>query len=230
MTVKDTAFEVPLEGRRFAASLSAPRAASGLVILVHSRSSREHPRHRYMAGALGDAGIATMTLDFLQEGERRYARELFDVELHSTRLRGARRWVESQWPGRFSKFGYFASGTGAAAALQAAAAEPQGVDAIVAIAGRPDVAHFWLPLVKAPTLLIVGGADAELCAHNADACSRIDADKELCVVPGVTDVFGEARPFIVERTRDWFLTHFGATAGAKARAAGPRSAAAAPQG
>ena len=87
-----------------------------------------------------------------------------------------------------------------------------------------------LPLVKAPTLLIVGGDDAELCAHNADACSRMDTDKELCVVPGVTDVFGEARPLIVERTRDWFLTHFGEEAGAKPVAAGRRSPAAASHG
>lgn len=230
MSLHNKHFDVPLEGGHFRARVSVPRNANGLVILVHSHSSRQHPRHQYMARALDGAGIATMTLDFLHDGERRYARELFDVEMHSTRLREARHWVEGQWPGRFEQFGYFASGTGAAAALQAAAAEPRGIKAIVAIAGRPDVARFWLPLVKAPTLLIVGGGDKELCAHNADACSRINTDKELCVVPGATDVFGEACPFIVERTRDWFLTHFGAVSHAAGARPGRRSRAAAPHG
>lgn len=55
--------------------------------------------------------------------------------------------------------GYFSASTGAAAALVAAAQLGEIVGAVVSRGGRPDLTADSLPLVKAPTLLIVGGLD-----------------------------------------------------------------------
>ena len=50
--------------------------------------------------------------------------------------------------------GYFGASTGAAAALQAAAREPQEIAAVVSRGGRPDIAMEYLARVTAPRYLL----------------------------------------------------------------------------
>ena len=63
-------------------------------------------------------------------------------------------------------FGYFGASTGAAAALIAAAKLPNDIATVVSRGGRPDLAANYLPRVKAPTLLLVGGLDTEVIELN----------------------------------------------------------------
>jgi len=58
---------------------------------------------------------------------------------------------------------------GAAAALAAAAHSPKAVSAVVSRGGRPDMAGAALKQVRAPALLIVGGADGVVVGLNEDA-------------------------------------------------------------
>src|SRR6266536_1540646 len=53
--------------------------------------------------------------------------------------------------------GLFGASTGAAAALVVAAEPPLQIAAVVSRGGRPDLAGPSLGLVRAPTLLVVGG-------------------------------------------------------------------------
>jgi len=51
-------------------SLGLPPSAEGIVIFAHgSGSSRLSPRNRFVADALGRAGLATLLLDLLTEEE-----------------------------------------------------------------------------------------------------------------------------------------------------------------
>lgn len=63
--------------------------------------------------------------------------------------------------------------------------------------------------VRAPTLLIVGGSDAEVLALNEAARNRMRCPWGLAVVPGAPHLFEEAVTLeqIVELARDWFLRH-----------------------
>jgi alpha-beta hydrolase superfamily lysophospholipase len=105
--------------------------------------------------------------------------------------------------------GLFGASTGAAAALVAAAAPDAGIAAVVSRGGRPDLALPWLEHVKAPTLLIVGGADTVVLGLNRQAQARLRCPNRLEVVAGATHLFEE--PGTLEEAaglaRDWFTRH-----------------------
>jgi dienelactone hydrolase len=108
--------------------------------------------------------------------------------------------------------GYFGASTGAAAALVAAAAEWRGkIKAVVSRGGRPDLANEALGVVRAPTLLIVGGDDRVVIALNRQALKKLACEKRLEIVPGATHLFEEpgALEHVAVLAVDWFLLHMG---------------------
>jgi len=208
--------EVQANGTTLYANLGLPDEPRGLVIFAHgSGSSRHSPRNNYVAGLLQDAGLATLLLDLLTEEEEavdRVTREhRFDIGLLAERLVGAARWAGHEDRIGDLQAGMFGSSTGAAAALVAAAREPDYVDAVVSRGGRPDLAGEALDRVEAPTLLIVGGEDHPVIPLNEKAKQRINGPVELTLVPGATHLFEEpgALDRVAELTRDWFLEHLG---------------------
>lgn len=194
--------------------LVAPANASGIVLFAHgSGSSRRSPRNQYVARTLQSRGLATLLFDLLTPEEERRdaydARYRFDIARLAERLVGATDWLRLQ-PGLSGlPTGYFGASTGAAAALVAAAQRPDDVSAIVSRGGRPDLAGDWLPLVQAPTLLIVGGADHEVIALNRSAQSRLTATNQLIIVPGATHLFEEpgALDEVARLAGDWMVDH-----------------------
>ena len=105
--------------------------------------------------------------------------------------------------------GYFGASTGAAAALCAAAEIGSGIGAVVSRGGRPDLAASRLPQVRAPTMLIVGGADWQVLALNEEAAKLLRCEHELAVVPGATHLFGEpgALELVADLAAGWFSEH-----------------------
>ncbi|MDQ3893409.1 MAG: phosphoribosyltransferase, partial [Actinomycetota bacterium] len=83
------------------------------------------------------------------------------------------------------------------------------VRAVVSRGGRPDLAGAALPDVRAPTLLIVGGADRVVLDLNRDAMRTLQAPVELEVVSGATHLFEEpgALEQVARLARDWFARH-----------------------
>jgi putative phosphoribosyl transferase len=76
-------------------------------------------------------------------------------------------------------------------------------------AGRPDLAGDALGRVRAPVLLIVGGADAAVLDLNRSALARLTAIKKLEIVPGATHLFEEpgALEAVVVLAANWFEAH-----------------------
>jgi pimeloyl-ACP methyl ester carboxylesterase len=113
-------------------------------------------------------------------------------------------WIGApRWP-----LGVFGASTGAAAALQAAAARPAAVGALVLRGGRPDLAPD-IARVHAPTLLVVGGADAEVLRLNRQAAQHLHCRKRMEVVPGATHLFEEpgALDAVALLAAHWFTAH-----------------------
>jgi putative phosphoribosyl transferase len=190
-------------------SLSVPLSAEGLVIFAHgSGSSRLSPRNRFVAEALGQAGLATLLFDLLTEQEAQDRANVFDIPLLAGRLQAAVRWARLAAATKSLPVGYFGASTGAAAALQAAAADKE-LAAVVSRGGRPDLAGPALGLVEAPTLLIVGGDDVEVLALNRAAQRRLRCENRLEVVPGASHLFEEPGTLeaVVALARRWFLDH-----------------------
>jgi dienelactone hydrolase len=210
--VRITVGAVTLDG-----DLVVPPGARGIVLFAHgSGSSRKSPRNRRVAGQLQEAGLATLLFDLLtQDEERRDAvtAELrFNIELLADRLARATDWVASQPSLRELPVGYFGASTGGGAALVAAALRPHAVHAIVSRGGRPDLAGEYLPLVKAPTLLIVGGRDTPVIEMNRAAFDQLRlVQKQLVLVPGATHLFEE--PGTLDRVANlasaWFVRYLG---------------------
>ena len=181
----------------------------GIVLFAHgSGSSRLSPRNTFVAQALQHAGLATLLFDLLTEQEAANRSNVFDIPLLAGRLSQATTWLGTVAAGRDLPVGFFGASTGAAAALVAAAGR-NDVQAIVSRGGRPDLAGDALERVTAPTLLIVGGLDAEVLALNRSACRRLGGESRLEVVPGATHLFEEPGTLesVVALARAWFLTH-----------------------
>lgn len=206
-TVQVTAGLAVLEG-----DLVLPRNARGVVLFAHgSGSSRHSPRNRQVARKLQREGLATLLVDLLTVEEERVderTRDLrFDIPLLAQRLVGAIDWLGAQTETRGLSIGLFGASTGAAAALVAATERPDAIGAVVSRGGRPDLAGELLPLVRAPTLLIVGGRDDVVIRLNEEARSHMRAQVRLQIVPGATHLFEEPGTLeeVARLAREWFL-------------------------
>jgi dienelactone hydrolase len=211
--VEERPVKVALGPKELEGDLRMPERAGGLVLFAHgSGSSRHSPRNRYVARLLNEANLATLLVDLLTFEEemidRRTVHLRFDIGLLATRLAAVTDWLARQPATRDLPVGYFGASTGAAAALVAAAERPH-VRAIVSRGGRPDLAGRALRLVRAPTLLIVGGEDREVIELNREAYAQLLCEKQLVIVPGATHLFEEpgALDVVAQLAREWFDRH-----------------------
>ena len=215
-TVSSREVRIPAGKAGLHGDLCLPQEASGIVLFAHgSGSGRHSARNRRVAQHLQRNGIATLLFDLLtaEEDQRDvHTREhRFDIALLTRRMQDATAWVHSRDDLRGLSIGYFGASTGSAAALIAAARLGRKVSAVVSRGGRPDLAGpAALAEVKAPTLLIVGGADPGVTELNEDAYARLRCAKELVVVPGATHLFEEpgALDLVCEAASAWFSKHF----------------------
>jgi putative phosphoribosyl transferase len=194
--------------------LTIPTDAAGTVLFAHgSGSSRHSPRNRYVAGVLQQAGLATLLIDLLtraEEEEDAIAGHLrFDVGFLADRLLAATDWLTSRPQTHALPLGYFGASTGAAAALVAAAERSEILGAVVSRGGRPDLAGPVLANVRAPTLLIVGGADEPVIGLNERALQQLPGEKQLVIVPGASHLFPEpgALEEVAHLATDWFARY-----------------------
>ncbi len=198
--------EVVIGARQLAGILGIPHDATGLAVFAHgSGSGRMSPRNNQVAAGLREAGLATLLLDLLTPDEEGDRRNVFDVALLASRLSEAADWTRTHPKLKALPIGYFGASTGAAAAL-IATAEHRNVAAVVSRGGRPDLAGGALRAVRAPTLLIVGGADTPVIALNRSAFAELSCEKDLVVVPGATHLFEEpgALDQVVIHAKRWF--------------------------
>jgi len=202
--------EVTIGPLRLPGDLHVPMNAGALIVFAHgSGSSRLSPRNRAVARAFNERGMATLLFDLLDPAEERDRRNVFDIPLLAERLITAVRWVEHEADLARLPLGLFGASTGAAAALVAAARMGSRIGAVVSRGGRPDLAKQILDQVTAPTLLIVGGFDAEVIELNEEALVRLNTEKALEIVPGASHLFPEpgALERVFELAGDWFDRH-----------------------
>ena len=194
---------VTLEGR-----LTVPDDPRGVVVFAHgSGSSRHSPRNQAVAEDLHAVRLGTLLFDLLTEAEAEDRAKVFDIPLLGRRLDQATRWLVGQPSCRALAVGCFGASTGAGAALWAAAEPGSPIRAVVSRGGRPDLADTRLPLVTAPTLLIVGGADPVVLELNHEAAAAMRCENDIVVVPGATHLFVEpgALAQVAVLAARWFL-------------------------
>jgi len=209
--------QVTVEGGGVAlpGDLTVPDDPSGLVLFAHgSGSSRHSPRNQAVAASLNAAGFGTLLFDLLTPDEERkdaLTGELrFDIPLLARRLTLAVDWLDGS--GELAErlpCGLFGASTGAAAALATAGERPGRVLAVVSRGGRPDLAGPLLADVRAPVLLIVGGADVQVRELNEALLGDLPDGSDLAVVPGAGHLFAEpgALDQVAALAAGWFTRH-----------------------
>ena len=189
--------------------VAVPQAV-GVVVFVHgSGSSRASPRNRFVADVLHEYRLSTLLFDLLTDVEATDRRNVFDITLLGGRLGEALNWLRLQHDTAPRRIGLFGASTGAAAALLAAAHNPAWIGAVVSRGGRADMVMDELQEVQAPTLLIVGGLDAEVLHLNRSALRALRCHARMEVVPGATHLFEEpgALDTVAHLAGEWFATH-----------------------
>ncbi|MFB6080338.1 MAG: dienelactone hydrolase family protein [Haloferacaceae archaeon] len=208
----ETHVRVPVDGVELEGSLAVPADATGLVVFAHgSGSSRKSPRNAFVAAVIRERGLGTLLFDLLTEAEDERRENRFDVSLLTDRLVAVTEWLWARDDTRDLRVGYFGSSTGAAAALRAAARLGDDVGAVVSRGGRVDLAEEVLADVRAPTLFVVGGADAQVLERNREAYDRLACRKDLHVVEGAAHLFeGEGElEAVADVAADWFADALG---------------------
>jgi len=201
---------IPTGGILLEGQLVIPDGASGLVIFAHGAgSSRLSPRNNYVAGLFQENGFGTFLFDLLTEQEDLVYSNRFNIDLISERMAGSTRWVKDNTAARDLPIGYFGASTGSAAALKASVEGSVDIRAVVSRGGRPDLVMEILPMVKAPTLLIVGGEDTVVISLNMEAYKALTAEKDLKIIPGATHLFEEPGKLdeVAELAAQWFTAH-----------------------
>jgi putative phosphoribosyl transferase len=213
IVLSERSVQIPPSG--LSADLTVPLNVRGVVVFAHGTgSSRLSPRNRFVAGSLQQSNLATLLLDLLTAGEERIDLETrhlrFDIGLLADRLVQATTWLAGDADLGSLPVGYFGASTGAAAALLAASQLQHTTRVVVSRGGRPDLAGTALPLVKAPTLLIVGGYDHTVIELNEKAFSALRCEKKMEIVPGATHLFEEhgALERVAALADAWFERHF----------------------
>jgi putative phosphoribosyl transferase len=201
---------VPIGSLTLEGALVIPERAQGLVLFAHgSGSSRHSPRNNFVARVLHAGGLGTLLIDLLTEKEDEVYETRFDINLLTKRLLLTTQWLQQQSHTSGLPIGYFGASTGAAAALKAAAAAGSLVQAVVSRGGRPDLAEPDLADVRAATLLMVGGEDDIVIDLNRQAYERLQAHKEMVIIPGATHLFEEPGTLeeVARLATDWFKNY-----------------------
>ncbi len=212
LLVGERAVQIPSGTVRLEGDLNVPAEAKGTVVFAHGAgSSRFSPRNRFVARVLQEGGLGTLLFDLLTEEEAEDRAKVFDIDLLAQRLMAATDWLREQALPEGMRLGYFGASTGAAAALQAAAALGPAIGAVVSRGGRPDLAERYLSRVVAPTLLLVGELDPMVIELNEAAYAALETEKELVIVPGATHLFEEpgALERVAELATNWFRRYLG---------------------
>jgi pimeloyl-ACP methyl ester carboxylesterase len=190
--MKKIEIDIPLSSVILKGDLVIPKNPIGIVIFSHgSGSSRFSSRNRMVAELIQKHNIATFLFDLLTEKEDQIYENRFNIDLLTSRLIETTEWLMEDKNTKGLPIGFFGASTGAASALRAAAYFGETVKAVVLRGGRPDMAITELPMVTAPTLLIVGGLDVPAIGMNKMAFDELQSVKEMKIIPGATHLFEE---------------------------------------
>lgn len=214
------AVHIPVGSVSLDGELLVPSAAEGIVLFAHT-GGPPGPRLRLLAQLLRKAGLGTLLFELITPLEARAdAGHLrFNIGLLTQRLVSVAHWLGEEDEARHQRLGFFGAGTGAGAALVAAADLGKTIGAVVSSGGRPDLAGNALLRLKCPTLLIVGERDDEAVELNEEAYGMLDCEKELRLIRGATHSFEEtgALEEVARLTAEWFLEHLHLSSGARFR-------------
>jgi len=172
--------------------LTIPVGSKGLIVFAQGNGRSAHEHSRAVATVFNKHGLATLLTALPASTHIAY-------------------WVQQNPETVGLHLGFFAAGPDVTAALITAAQQPELIKAVVSRGGRPDLIMEFLPLVKAPVLLIAAGRDPECLGFNQHALRKLNDTSTLNVIPRASKLFEE--PGAMEEAEQlaalWFSQHLG---------------------
>jgi len=207
-------------------NLVIPDKPIGLVIFAHgSGSGKKSTRNQIVSQKFNENSIGTLLFDLLTKEEQESDRRLedivsqvpgstfnkFNIMLLTNRLSIATRWVMDFLKDTNLKLAFFASSTGAAAALTCAIKLP--ITSIVIRGGRSDlITNDQLSQIVSSCLFIVGGKEKTLIKINKNTIKKLrnSVEKELTIIPNASHLFEEegAMETVANLAAQWLKKHF----------------------
>jgi dienelactone hydrolase len=184
-----------------------PDAHEGVILADARPRSRDNRDTRYVAETFQDIGLDTLQVDLINEDEAVLAQpEAEQVELLARRLTQVIAWLRADRRTAELKLGYFGQGTGAAAALLAAADQPGSLSALVAVDGALDLAGSQISAVEVPVLMVVGAENLPAQDVNERIRLQLRGERQLALVPGGAGLLAESLVLrdIARLARGWF--------------------------
>lgn len=202
--------EVRLEGSQIQAlaDIVMPVEPEGLVIFAHGmRSNRLSPRNLHVARVLHGVRVGTIIFDLFSELELLGQLGTPDLQELTRRVIEVAKWARERYR---LPIAFFGAGTGAAAALLAAAALGREVEAVVTRGARPELGASELVGMTAPALLVVGGEDSATIEINRRVEAALSSEVDLEIIPGAGHLFEEAGALeaVAHLAADWYLSCF----------------------
>jgi hypothetical protein len=205
--------EIPVGSLMVRATLYLPADCRGVVLYVSGEGlqSRRFPEPD-MNASFNKANLATVVLSLPAAGEEPLAvlpgEYPSGIILMAQQLKQITRWATMQPQLEDLKTGIFASGAGAAAALQVAAELGYEVSALALQDGRLDLAGPALPRVQAATLCLDSGEFPGGIELARQAMNDMICEKRLTVMSG--DMQEPAlKEEVIKLARQWFEWHLG---------------------
>jgi putative phosphoribosyl transferase len=211
--------------------LSNSVGAQAIVVFAYDRMAEQE----HIQGALAtlaqvsqQTGFGTLAVNLLTPEDEALDRTTGffreNVEVLHQRVIGIANWLIDSSGFSGISMGYFGLGVSGAAIFAAAAARPDAVHAIVAVAPRTDLVSSDLPKVVSPTLLIAGEQDRAALDMSRKALSQLTSDTTLDIVrqarergvpntletiPGVASVFAsdQALQKVGQQASQWFTKY-----------------------
>jgi putative phosphoribosyl transferase len=204
--------------------LVIPDNPIGIVVFAHgSGSGKSSQRNQLVSEKLNKSNIATLLFDLLTSEEQNLDTQLekmrlkipgailnkFNISLLTNRLSMVTDWVRSNPSIRKLPISFFASSTGAAAAL--ISASRYNIVSIVIRSGRTDlIENKFLENIESSCLFIVGSKEKSLIKINKDTIKKIrnSKEKKICIIKGASHLFEEKGSIeeVAEVAIQW-LTH-----------------------
>jgi len=194
-------------------TLSLPAEATGIVIVVPGKEATAGSiQDLLLSRLLAEVGMGTLLLHRIREATNRSPKpndNWYEGKSTSYHLISMLDWLADQPFLREIPIGLLGTKEGAIAAMEAAAARPQHVRAVVSQGGRVDLAFDSLASTVSPVLLVVGDLDVDLCELNAWAASHLLAPHATQVIHGAGAEFVEPNALAeaARHARDWFLRY-----------------------
>ena len=203
-----------------------PNNPIGIVIFAHgSGSTKNSHRNQLVSKKLNNSNVATLLFDLLSVEEQEYDAKLekmdlkvpgailnkFNIQLLTKRLAMVTEWVENNPSTETLRLGYFASSTGAAAAL--ISASRFNIVSIVIRSGRTDlVENRFLDKIVSPCLFVVGGKEKLLIKVGNETLRKLNnsREKKLKIIKGAFHLFEEQGSMdeVSEIATQWIVQNF----------------------